>query len=51
MGMKHVVRIVPANATVAAFQWQRTSRSAGYEAHQAPTLAEAEALLDKLEQG
>lgn len=46
MGMARVVRIVPASAAVAANQWQRTSRAAGYTADQAPTLEEAEKMLD-----
>jgi hypothetical protein len=50
MGMKHVVRIVPPGAAVAGMQWQRTSRSVGYEALQTPSLGEADILLDKLEQ-
>ncbi len=49
MGMGEVVRIVPSNAQVAGNQWQRTSRAVGYVAHQVPTLAEAEKLLDNLE--
>ena len=51
MGMKHVVRIVPPGAAVAGMQWQRTSRTVGYEALQAPSLGEAEALMDKFDQG
>jgi acetyl/propionyl-CoA carboxylase alpha subunit len=50
MGMKHTVRIVPVEASVVGLQWQRSSRAAGYEARQVPTLAEAEDFLDKLEQ-
>jgi hypothetical protein len=48
MGASHVVRIVTAGATVTALQWQRTSRSIGYEADQAPSLPEAEAMMDKI---
>ena len=48
LGMGHAVRIVPSAAQVVANQWQRSSRSAGYVAEQAPTLAEAERLLDEL---
>jgi hypothetical protein len=51
LGMNKVVRIVPDNALVAGNQWQRTSRAAGYSAEQAPTAADAEVLLDKLEKG
>jgi hypothetical protein len=51
LGMKHTVRVIPAEASITGMQWQRTSRSAGYVADQAPTPLEAEALLDKLEQG
>jgi len=46
-GMGHVVRI-STNAVVAN-QWQRTSRTAGYEALEAPNQAEAEKILDNLE--
>jgi len=49
MGLGHAVRIVPAGHKVAANQWQRSSQASGYSAREAPTLAEAERMLDELE--
>lgn len=51
LGMGTVVRVVPDSAKATANQWQRTSRTVGYAAKQAPTQAETEALLDKIEKG
>jgi hypothetical protein len=47
MGMKHVIRIVGASA-VAAMQFKRETQGT-YEANVVASLADAEALLDKLE--
>lgn len=50
MGLGHVVRIVKGASSVAGYQWQRTSKAAGYTAAEVGTLADAEILLNKLEQ-
>jgi hypothetical protein len=47
MGVKHTIRIVGASA-VAAMQFKRETKTA-YEANIVASLAEAEALLDRLE--
>ncbi|HPH94701.1 MAG TPA: hypothetical protein PKW33_09305 [Anaerolineaceae bacterium] len=49
MGLGHVVRVIKSDAVVAANQWQRTSRAAGYTADQAETVAEADKKLDELQ--
>ncbi len=49
IGVKHVVRVIPVEAAVTGLQWQRSSRTAGYQASQALTLADAEAMMDKLQ--
>ncbi len=47
IGMGNVVRIVANNNYVTAAQWQRSSRSIGYVALEAHSVAEAEKLLDE----
>jgi hypothetical protein len=48
-GMGQVVRVVKASAQITVNQWQRSSRAAGYQAEQAPSVAEADTLMDQLE--
>jgi hypothetical protein len=49
-GMGKVVRIISDSPTsqVTGYQWQRTSKSAGYQADTAPSLEEAEKILDQI---
>ena len=48
-GAARAVRVVPASARAAAAQMKSSSQSSGYEVREAPSLAEAEALLDQME--
>ena len=49
MGMGGVIRIVSPQAIVTSNQFQRSSRAAGYLAHEVASPAEAERILDQLE--
>ena len=49
MGMGGAIRIVSPQGAVTANQFQRTSRAAGYLAHEVSTPAEAERILDQMD--
>jgi len=49
LGMGNVVRIVEKSNVVTAMQWQRSSRTVGYIAAEAHSVAEAEKMLDEME--
>ncbi len=49
LGMGNVVRIARITNAVTANQWQRSSRSIGYSAMEAPSVEEAESILDELD--
>jgi hypothetical protein len=49
MGMGNVVRITKGANPITANQWQRSSRSVGYSAGEASTVADADKLLDEME--
>jgi hypothetical protein len=49
MGVSHLARIVKHHNSLSSYQWQRTSKAVGYAADEVPTMAEAEIMLDKLE--